>query len=253
MKSLLTALCLLTPILLQAQQFQYPYTVRGITTQELYERQYETRGAELELKANRDTQETVVHRQTRTVKKSASGVARSRSSVEGKLLGAPGSQPTLDDRLDASYNRTIPYPEMDSDTAVMEAVFRRMLEFRELGFATKVDTFFLASGELGDDPPPVVVDRLQKASDDGEAGLTILPYSRAMLVPRDGILDRRTLDRGAVFRVNSINRMLDGTVTAVGSFSERDAFYFTKEFRLKQAEDGNYTIVAEKDYAVPSR
>jgi hypothetical protein len=250
MKILLATLCLLTPVVLKAQEEQYSYTVREITLPELYTREYETRGEELELKANRDVQETAVHRQTRTVAQSASGVARSRSSVEGKLLGSPGHNATLDERIAASTIRERPYPEMDSDVAVMEAVYRRMLGYREMGFATGVKTFFLGSGELGDDPPSVVVDRLQTASDLGKAGLTMLPFSRALPVSRDGILDRRTLERGVVFRVNSTNRMADGTVTAVGSFSERDGFYFTKEFRLREREDGNYEILSERDYAV---
>ncbi len=247
---LLLALCLLTPMAVEAQKRQYPYTVREITLQELYERQYETREEEMELKVNRDVQETAAHRQARTLAKSASTVARSRSSVQGKLIGAPGDVATLDERIAASTIRERPYPEMDSDVAVMEAVFRRMLEYRELGFARDVKTFFLGSGALGDDPPSVVVDRLQSASDKGKAGLTMLPFSRALPVSRDGILDRRTLDRGVVFRVNSINRLEDGSVKALGSFSERDGFYFTKEYSLKEGEDGNYEIVSERDYNV---
>ncbi len=249
MKYPLVALCLLLPIALEAEGEDYSYTVREITTQELYERQYETRDEELLLKANRDTQETAVHRQARSLLKSASSVERSRSSVEGKLIGSPGHSPTLDERIAASTVRELPYPEMDSDVAVMEAVFRRMLEYRDLGFATNVKTFFLGSGELGDDPPTAVVERLQAASDEGEAGLTMLPFSRALSVSRDGILDRQTLERGVVFRVNSMDRQEDGTVEALGSFSERDGFYFTKQFTLEPGDDGNYSIVAERDYA----
>ncbi len=249
MKYPLAVVCLLIPVVLPAQDKPYPYTVREITDAELYERQYETRSEELELKANRDTQETAVHRQRLTVKKSASGPARSASSVEGVLLGSPGKPASLDDRLAASIAREPAYPGKAEDVAVMEAVFRRMLQYRELGFAEDVTTFFLGSGEFGDEPPALVIERLQQASDAGEAGLTMLPVSRAMLASRDGILDRRTLERGVVLRVDSIERMPDGSVKAIASFSERDAFYFTKEFRLRAKADGNFEIVSEQDYS----
>ncbi len=87
----------------------------------------------------------------------------------------------------------------------------------------------------------------------GKAGLTMLPVSRSINIPRDAIRDRRTLEEGVIFRVNSIEERPDGTYRVVASFSQRDAFYFTKEFEVERTGDEQFEIVGERDYVASAR
>ncbi len=255
MKYFWTLGLLAAPFIAQGQLTKkMTYDRPKVTEKELWELEYETRPDELALKAAKEDQETVVHRQTRSVARSETTVERSRSAaLDYKLLGAPGHRPNLDDRLAASMDQERVYPRMDADVAILELIYRRMLEYRQLGFATDVKVFFLGTGITGDDPPEVVVDRLQKASELGDAGLTMLPVSRSINIPRDAIRDRRTLEEGVVFRVNSIFERPDGTYRVVASFSQRDSFYFTKEFEVARSGDDEFEIVGERDYVASIR
>lgn len=243
-------IAVLAPIVAQAQLAKkMTYDRPQVTLEELYQIEYETRPAELSLKAAKEDQETVVHRQTRSLQRSETTVERSRSAaLDYKLIGAPGHRPNLDDRIAASLDKQRVYPGMDADVAIMETIYRRMLEYRTLGFAPDVKVFFLGTGISGDDPPSVVVDRMQKASDLGNAGLTMLPISRSINIPRDAIRDRRTLDEGVIFRVESIDKLPDGNYRAVASFSQRDSFFFTREFVLSGEDGGDFSIVSERDF-----
>ncbi|MGC1481132.1 MAG: hypothetical protein WA771_11550 [Chthoniobacterales bacterium] len=238
------------PVVTQAQlSKKRNYNRPPITLEELYEIEYQTRPEELALKEAKENQETAVHRQARSLKRSETTVERSRSAaLDYKLIGAPGHRANLQDRIAASLDKEKPYPGMDADVAIMETIYRRMLDYRQLGFAPEVTTFFLGTGVTGDDPPSIVVDRMQRASDLGEAGLTMLPVSRSINVPRDAIRDRNTLDEGVIFRVDSIEKQPDGTYRALASFSQRDAFFFTREFVLRGGEDGEFTIISERDF-----
>ncbi len=129
MKSLLMVGLLVAPMVASAQfTKKMTYDRPQVTEEQLWELEYESRPEELELKANKEDQETVVHRQTRSVAKSESVVERSRSAaLDYKLLGAPGHRPNLDDRLAASLDQERVYPRMAADVAILELIYRRML------------------------------------------------------------------------------------------------------------------------------
>lgn len=139
---------LVVPLIAQAQFTKTTtYDRPQVAEKRLWEVEYESRPEELALKANKESQETVVHRQTRSVARSESIVERSRSAaLDYKLLGAPGHRPNLDDRIAASKDVERVYPGMASDVAILELIYRRMLDYRSLGFAPDVKVFFLGTG-----------------------------------------------------------------------------------------------------------
>jgi hypothetical protein len=132
----------------------------------------------------------------------------------------------------------------------MAAVFRHFFEYRARGFGKDTTVYYLGLGPHKDDAPPSLIAALQNDPVVKRDKITLRPATRSLEITDAEIRDLDTGAYGVVFRIDDIGPVeANGDVKVTGTFGERDGFFFTQQFTLRNEKDG-WKVVKETDLPV---
>ena len=209
----------------------------------------DTEASDLKARKNVVTSETTPFLSRRSVWSDSTVAQRSAEFGEGKLSYEAAERAMPGDRWAASQLPESDYPGKAQDNEIMAAVYRHFFDYRSKGFAKDSTVYFLGLGPHLTDAPASLLAALQNDPGIKTAGIKIKPASRALEITDDGIRDRDSGAYGPVFRVDDIGPVKDGEVHVIATYSERDGFWFTRDFTLRQGKTG-WEVVKDSDYAM---
>lgn len=217
--------------------------------QMLWDLMHETMPSDEAIRANVVESETGPFYMAKSVSGDATMPLRSRKFGAGEPSYSENRSWTMEDRKRATELPESQYAQKAEDEAIQEAIFRHFFEYRQRGFAPYATTYMLGLGPHAEDAPTGVIERLGQLESLKKEKIEVVPASRALEITEAAIRDRETGAYGVVFRVDRVGLEEDGTVKAIGSFSERDGFWFTREFTLKKGP-GGWQVIGERDLAI---
>jgi hypothetical protein len=226
-----------------------PSRIPKIDLPKLYHLEWETRPSAATLKENVEESALGPFVSTQTLVRSQTIWERSRTFGSGEATRRAHRKPTLADRAHASYEPIQNYEGRDRNLAIKEAAFRHLIGFRKLGFAKDATVQFVSVGDIAQDPPPDLVDRLNKLPEVQADKLRVVPVSHALQPVMEKILDRFSGEEGPVYRVSDVQILPDGNAEVIGSFCDGGHWVFSKVFTIKESSKG-WEVVGERDFGV---
>ncbi len=234
-----------TPMIALGEKFK-----RKLTEQEyrdhLWNLRRSTQREEDLLRENLGESESGPFLSRRSVWASETMTRRAAEFGRGKYTKEASSRISATDRWNASQTAETSYPGKAQDDAIAAAVYRHFFDYRKLGFGRKTTVYFLGYGPHAADAPPSILLGLDSDTRLEKEGITLRPMSKLMEVTDDAIRDRDTGAYGAAFRVDAIGPIENGSVKVNVAFSERDGFWFARQFTLQQGKSG-WTVVRDDD------
>lgn len=227
-----------------------PSRIPKLDLPKLYHLEWETRPSNQTLKDNIEESALGPFLSTQTLVRSRTIWERSRKFGVGEATFLAHRKPTLADRAHGSYEPIRDYEGRAQNLAIKEAAFRHLIGFRRLGFAKDATVQFVSVGDIAQDPPPDLVQRLNELPEIKTDKLRVVPISHALQPVSEKILDRFSGEEGPMYRVSDVQVLPDGAVEVIGSFGDGEHFVFSKVLTMNESAKG-WEVVAERDFQVP--